>query len=95
MRTPASPFEVAKKIAQAQRRAFGTDWVLSQIIGDEIPHAHIWVFPSNEVQGDREDLAGNAEKIRVALAKALKECTAKSNVLPRADGKRRRKNYPE
>ena len=63
--------------------------------GDEIPHAHIWVFPSNEVQGDREDLAGNAEKIRVALAKALKECTAKSNVLPRADAKRRRKNYPE
>jgi histidine triad (HIT) family protein len=64
-------FEVVKKIAQAQRQAFGTDWVLSQIIGDEIPHAHIWVFPSNEAQGDKEDLAGNAEKIRVALAKVL------------------------
>ena len=64
-------FEVVRKIAQAQRQAFGTDWVVSRIIGDEIPHAHIWVFPSNEAQGDREDLAGNAEKIRAALAKEL------------------------
>ena len=63
-------FEVVRKIALAQRQAFATDWVLSQIIGDEIPHAHIWVFPSSEAQGDRKDLAGNAEKIRAALAKA-------------------------
>ena len=45
------------------------NFTLRRIIGDEIPHAHIWVFPSNEAQGDKEDLAGNAEKIRVALAK--------------------------
>ena len=64
-------FQVVRKIAQAQRQAFGTDWVVSQIIGDEIPHAHIWAFPSNEAQGDREDLAGNAEKIRAALAEEL------------------------
>jgi len=60
-------FEVVKKIALAQRQAFDTDWVLSQIIGDEIPHAHIWVFPSNEAGGDREDLEGNAKKVRAAL----------------------------
>jgi len=61
-------FELVRKIAQAQRKAFGTEWVLSKIVGDEVPHAHIWVFPSNEATGDKNDLAGNAEKIRQALA---------------------------
>ena len=60
-------FEVAKKIALAQRKAFGTEWILSKIIGDEVPHAHIWVFPSKEATGDKDDLAANAQKIRQAL----------------------------
>lgn len=57
-------FEVVKKIAKAQQKAFNTDFVLSKIIGDEVPHAHIWVFPSSDVSGDAKDFAGNAEKIR-------------------------------
>lgn len=60
-------FEVVRKIANAQRTAFGTDWVLSKIVGDEVAHAHIWVFPSDEAAGDKNDLAGNAEKIRANL----------------------------
>lgn len=60
-------FEVAKKIALAQRKAFGTDWILSKIIGDEIHHAHIWVFPSKEIPGDKDDLAENARKIRAVI----------------------------
>lgn len=61
-------FELVRKIAQAQRKAFGTEWILSKIVGDEVAHAHIWVFPSNEATGDKNDLAGNAEKICQALA---------------------------
>lgn len=57
-------FELVRKIAQAQQKAFGTEWILSKIVGDEVEHAHIWVFPSNEATGDKNDLAGNAEKIR-------------------------------
>lgn len=60
-------FELVKKIANAQRKAFKTDWVLSKIIGDEVEHAHTWVFPNNRVAGDKNDLAGNAEKVRQAL----------------------------
>ena len=60
-------FEVAKKIAWAQQKAFHTDWILARIIGDEIAHAHIWVFPNNKVTGERNDFVGNAEKIRRAL----------------------------
>lgn len=57
-------FEVVRKIAKAQQKAFDTDWILSKIIGDEISHAHIWVFPNDKVSGDKNDLEENAERIR-------------------------------
>ena len=60
-------FEVVKKIARAQQKAFDTDWILARIVGDEVPHAHIWVFPENGAKGDKNDLIGNAEKIREHL----------------------------
>ncbi|OHA88625.1 MAG: hypothetical protein A3C70_03445 [Candidatus Zambryskibacteria bacterium RIFCSPHIGHO2_02_FULL_43_14] len=60
-------FEVVRKIAKAQQKAFNTDFILSKIIGDEVEHAHIWVFPNSGVSGDAKDFAGNAEKIRQAL----------------------------
>lgn len=61
-------FRVAHKIALAQRKAFNTDFILSRIVGDEVHHAHIWVFPSNEAKGDKMDFEGNAEKIRNSLS---------------------------
>lgn len=60
-------FEVARKVALAQRKAFDTDWILSKIVGDEVPHAHIWVFPNDEVSGDKSDFKGNLEKIKASL----------------------------
>lgn len=60
-------FEIAKKIALAQRVAFNTDFILSKIVGDEVPHAHIWVFPNSQVAGDKMDFANNASKIKEAL----------------------------
>lgn len=66
--TAGKYFELVRKIAKAQQKAFNTEWILSKIIGDEVLHAHIWVFPSDEAKGDKNDLAGNAEKIRQALA---------------------------
>jgi histidine triad (HIT) family protein len=57
-------FLVAQKIALAQRKAFDTDWILSKIVGDEVEHAHIWVFPNSNVTGDKKDFETNAEKIK-------------------------------
>lgn len=57
-------FEVAKKVALAQRKAFDTDWIISKIVGDEVPHAHIWVFPNNKVEGDKKDFSSNLEKLK-------------------------------
>ncbi len=61
-------FEVAKKIARAQKKAFNTDLVLSRIVGDEVPHAHIWVFPSSATRGNKKDFETNAIKIRENLS---------------------------
>ena len=60
-------FEVVRKIAKAQQKVFNTDWILSKIVGDEVEHAHVWVFPNDKVAGDKMDFAANAEKIRQAL----------------------------
>jgi histidine triad (HIT) family protein len=61
-------FRVARKVALAQRKAFDTDWVLSKIMGDEVPHAHIWVFPNDKIEGDKKAFEENAAKIRSHLA---------------------------
>jgi histidine triad (HIT) family protein len=60
-------FLVAQKIALAQRKAFDTDWILSKIVGDEVEHAHIWVYPNSNVKGDKKDFETNAEKIKSNL----------------------------
>jgi len=60
-------FEVAKKIALAQKKAFTTDFIISKIIGEEVPHAHIWIYPDKNIVGDIKDFAGNADKIKRSL----------------------------
>jgi histidine triad (HIT) family protein len=64
-------FELVRKIAKAQQKAFNTEWVLSKIVGDEVAHAHIWVFPSDEATGDENDFVSNAEKLRTELGLLL------------------------
>ncbi|MDQ3076558.1 MAG: HIT domain-containing protein [bacterium] len=57
-------FEVVQKVAKAQRKAFDTDFIISKMVGDEVHHAHIWVFPNNKVLGDKKAFELNAQKIR-------------------------------
>jgi histidine triad (HIT) family protein len=57
-------FEVARKVALAQRKAFDTDFVLSKVVGDEVPHAHIWVFPNREVKGESKNFEENLNKLK-------------------------------
>lgn len=56
-------FEVATKVALAQKKAFDTDWVLSKVVGEDVHHAHIWVYPNNKVLGNSKDFKTNTEKI--------------------------------
>ncbi len=58
-------FEIARKIALAEQKAFGTETVLCRVTGEEVSHAHIWVFPSPEAaKGDKKDFERNAQIIR-------------------------------
>ena len=57
-------FEVAKKVALAQKKAFNTDFIISKIVGEEVPHAHIWVYPDENVKGDKRDFTLNLKKIK-------------------------------
>ena len=57
-------FRVVQKIAKAQQKSFDTDFILSKIVGDEVEHAHIWVFPNSKVSGNPKDFVTNAEKIK-------------------------------
>lgn len=38
-------FEVCRKIVNALRKTFKTDWVVSLVIGEAVPHAHIRLIP--------------------------------------------------
>lgn len=60
-------FSVVAKIARAQQKAFGQEHVLSKIVGEEIHHAHVWVFPTDKTAGDKNDFETNREKILKAL----------------------------
>ncbi|MBN2094212.1 MAG: HIT domain-containing protein [Candidatus Zambryskibacteria bacterium] len=60
-------FTVVQKVAQAQQKAFNTDFILSKIIGDEVEHAHIWVFPNNKIKDNSKDFEKNAKKIKENL----------------------------
>lgn len=44
-------FEVCKEVANAQRKVLNTDWVVSMVFGEEVPHAHVWLVPRFENDG--------------------------------------------
>ena len=43
--------EAVKKVANGLRKALATEWVVSLVIGEDVPHAHIWLVPRFENDG--------------------------------------------
>ena len=60
-------FSITAKLAKVLQKTFKTESVWSRITGEEIPHAHIWIFPDPRISGNKKDFVGNLEKIRVNL----------------------------
>ncbi len=58
---------LARRIALAQKKAFAAEAVWCTVIGDEVSHAHIWIYPHPGTTGDKSDLPGNAQRLRAAL----------------------------
>ena len=69
---------VARRIGRAQKEAFDCERIGLMIVGYEVPHVHIHVWPTTSMADfdisdrapmqDAETLAGPAEKIRQALS---------------------------
>ena len=75
-------YELSSKIANAMKRAFGIEQVMSFVFGEEVPHAHIWLVPVhagdnfskkidlvNTKEFSEEEMKEAAEKINKELIK--------------------------
>jgi histidine triad (HIT) family protein len=58
-------FRIVKKIALAQRKAFGVEMIRSQVYGEEVNHAHVWIWP--ETEGEKDNFIENSKKIIEAM----------------------------
>lgn len=68
-------FLVVQKIAKALQRTFGTDAIHSKIVGEEIPHAHTWLYPDPSATiGDKNNFVENITKIRNSIQVASEKC---------------------
>lgn len=55
-------FETAKKVAKALMNAMGTEWVVCDVAGKGVPHAHTHVVPRFDGDGHGEFLNSSAAK---------------------------------
>lgn len=68
-------FEVSRKIAVAQKKAFGIELVVSLVVGEEVPHAHIWLVPRFENDGHGGSI--NTENRKTFSEEEMKDAQAK------------------
>jgi len=75
-----------KKIANVLKKTLGTDYVVSLVFGEEVPHAHTWLIPRFENDGhggaidlnnvksiSKEEMDEVAGKIRRGFAGILQD----------------------
>ena len=57
-------YKVVGKIANAIRKSLKTEFIVSLVLGEEVPHAHVWLVPrfENDGHGISIDLS-NIKKI--------------------------------
>ena len=67
--------KVAQKIAQAQKKAFNTEQIVSLIFGEEVHHAHIWLIPrlKDDGHGESINLQNNKDYSQVELESFAKQ----------------------
>lgn len=56
-------YSVVGRIANALRKTFETEWIVSIVVGEEVPHAHVWLIPrfEGDGHGDSIDLKNRKE----------------------------------
>jgi len=68
-------FKVVQKIANAIKKGLNTDYVVSLVFGEEVPHAHVWLVP--RFPQDGHHLAIDLENIKKLTDKEMQEAQEK------------------
>lgn len=71
-------YQVVGKIANALKKAFETDYVVSLVFGEEVEHAHIWLVPRFPDDGhgasiDLNNVKELSEEEMIQVAKKIKD----------------------
>lgn len=68
-------FETVRKVARAIKGVFKIEQVKSIILGEEVPHAHVWLIPAFENDGHGGGL--NLKKIKKIDSKEMEWVAAR------------------
>ena len=60
-------FSVVQKLAHALQKAFGEDMIRCDIYGEEVPHAHVKIWPNISKDGTEKNFTEIGERIKNAL----------------------------
>ncbi len=62
-------FEMTKKVALGLKKAFNVEAIHSKIVGEEVHHAHIWVYPDPKahIGVDKKDFENVSKILRQNL----------------------------
>ena len=63
----------AKKVARRIRDVFGTTYVGELVVGEEVPHAHVHIYPFNTLEESRAIADPKAEPDHIALAQVAEK----------------------
>lgn len=64
-------YGVVGRIANAIRKAFDTDYVVSLVLGEEVAHAHVWLVP--RFKNDGHGGAINLQNVKELSEKEMQE----------------------
>jgi len=72
-------YKVVWKLANAMKKTLNTDYIVSTVFGEEVPHAHVWLVPrfENDGHGWAIDLS-NIKDISEIEMKKIAENIAKN-----------------
>jgi len=68
-------YELVGKIANAIRQAYNIEWVVSLVLGEEVPHAHVWLVP--RFKGDGHGGAIDLRNIKELNQEEMKQAAEK------------------
>jgi|AntAceMinimDraft_13_1070369.scaffolds.fasta_scaffold08028_3 histidine triad (HIT) family protein len=60
-------WQVARIISKALQKTFKTDMIICNVVGEEVPHAHIKLFPGIPKDGSEKEFEMIAQRIRESL----------------------------